>query len=72
MIEYFTYVIDSDLQVQAYFIPIHSFNPTFLHSFRRTSGSPSWLNGCLPGRLAPRQAVRDGSEGAVALINPIN
>ena len=30
MIEYFTYVIDSGLQIQTYFIPIHSFNPSFL------------------------------------------
>ena len=39
MIEYFTYVIDSDLQVQTYFIPIHSFIPSFPRSFIPPEGS---------------------------------
>ena len=32
MIEYFTYVIDPGLQVQTYFIPIHSFPRSFIPS----------------------------------------
>ena len=54
MIENFTYVIDSDLQVQTYFIPIHSFNPSFLHSVR--IALPDTL---LPDTLFPNTLLSD-------------
>ena len=50
MIEYFTYVIDSDLQVQTYFIPIHS--------FRRVSGLLSVIYKCTKSKGRHRNGRR--------------